>query len=145
MPSFEHVENCLRLLDSFLLGQWVDDEGTDMAKEALDEDRKNGLANELVALCTISELIMQSQDNDIGKPLVTHLMQDGYLLLASAQMHRDRLPSTPQPYARRCTLVSSPARRRTHTTLHNAYDHEIARQTLFCALQQTCHWGDSRD
>jgi hypothetical protein len=66
MPSFEHVENCLRLLDSFLLGQWGGDEGTDMAKEALDEDRKNGLANELVALCTISELIMQSQDNDIG-------------------------------------------------------------------------------
>lgn len=75
MPSFEHIENCLRLLDSFLLGQWVpangdadDGDGDERLNRSkiLDGDREDGLAHELVALCIITELIVQSpQDKDV--------------------------------------------------------------------------------
>jgi hypothetical protein len=72
-PSFEHVENCMRLLDSFLLGSWAsphkeDDEEID-AMRKLNNDREDGLSDELVALCNASELLIQSQDTDIGEYL----------------------------------------------------------------------------
>ena len=71
-PSFEHIENCLRLLDSFLLSQWAsptgeESESAQMGKEALDKDRERGLAKELVAVGVVSELMMWSHDSDIGK------------------------------------------------------------------------------
>ena len=88
----------MRLLDSFLLGQWRsptgDDEDAEMVKGTLDGDREDGLANELVALCTISELMLQSQDSEIGEYLVAPLPWDDYSLLPSGQMHRDCVPST---------------------------------------------------
>jgi hypothetical protein len=69
-PSFEHIENCLRLLDSFLLGQWASptrgDENVQVGREALDEDRESGFAKELVGLCVVSELMTQSYDSKIG-------------------------------------------------------------------------------
>lgn len=78
MPSFEHIENCLRLLDAFLLGQWVAS-GADVVGEAtdgdegeenlrwskhLDANREDGFAHELVALCVIAELMAQDKDQD---------------------------------------------------------------------------------
>lgn len=72
-PSFEHIENCLRLLDSFLLSQWAsptgeESESAQMGKEALDKDREHGLAKELVAVGVVSELMTRSPNSDIGKP-----------------------------------------------------------------------------
>ena len=67
----------MRLLDSFLLGQWGasiekdEDEGQVAGRDAVDADRE-GLGNELVALSIVAEL-MAAQHNDsdphaIGKP-----------------------------------------------------------------------------
>jgi hypothetical protein len=64
----------LRLLDSFLLGQWgasIEKEGQVAGRGAVDADRE-GLGNELVALSIVAEL-MTAQHNDsdphaIGKP-----------------------------------------------------------------------------
>lgn len=55
-PSFEHIENCLKLLDSWLLGS--------DKRDLLQNDWNRGLANELVALGIISELLSHSAEDE---------------------------------------------------------------------------------
>lgn len=60
-PSFEHIENCLKLLDSWLLGQSVDD-GSDK-RDVLQDHWNQGFANELVALSIVTELLADSPED----------------------------------------------------------------------------------
>jgi hypothetical protein len=66
-PSFEHIVNCLRLLDSFLLQQWpqMDDDnlGDNLFSNSDDE-----LASGLVALCVCAEFLTSNEIfRDIGR------------------------------------------------------------------------------
>lgn len=74
IPSFEHLYNCLRMLDSFILGQWQTSDENRTEKYDLVRSRESGLANELVSLCIASELLAQpsydSHMHDIGKILI---------------------------------------------------------------------------
>ncbi|KAI0674378.1 hypothetical protein C8Q78DRAFT_967086 [Trametes maxima] len=61
-PSLLHLDNCLRLLDSCLLGSWsipVEDIPTQAAM--LTELREQGFVKALIALCTTCGIIMQEQ------------------------------------------------------------------------------------
>lgn len=57
-PSFEHIEHCLRLLDSYLLGQWLHDEEDILRKESLNTDHGDDLTGGLLALCVAAEIII---------------------------------------------------------------------------------------
>ena len=72
MPSFQHIENCLRLVDSFVLGQWNTDaqmDGKLAANNVLELSRTNGLADDLVAMCVAVELLADGgkSDKSVGK------------------------------------------------------------------------------
>ena len=54
-PSYEYIENCLKLLDSWLLGS--------NKRDLVQNDWHQGLANELVALSIISELLSHSEED----------------------------------------------------------------------------------
>ncbi|KII91108.1 hypothetical protein PLICRDRAFT_122892 [Plicaturopsis crispa FD-325 SS-3] len=62
LPSFEHLNNMLHMLDTFLLGQWMQDQ-TQVGKESLDGDR-DCLSDGLIALCVTTEII--SLDNGVA-------------------------------------------------------------------------------
>lgn len=73
MPSFEHIKNCLSLVDSFLLGQWQTDvslNGRLEPRDALYPSRNDGLAEELIFACVAAEILAQdSQDmSNLGEP-----------------------------------------------------------------------------
>ncbi|KAI0635244.1 hypothetical protein C8Q77DRAFT_1054507 [Trametes polyzona] len=58
-PSLLHLDNCLRLLDSCLLGSWsisADELGTQAAQ--IDQLREQGFAKSLVALCVACGIIL---------------------------------------------------------------------------------------
>jgi hypothetical protein len=54
-PSFEHIESCLRILDSFLLGQWADD------GQSLEMD---GLGEGLVSLAVMTGIMIGDSQYD---------------------------------------------------------------------------------
>ena len=60
-PSFEHIENCLKLLDSWLL--------LSGKRYVLQNDWNQGLANELVALSVISELLSNAAEDKSGRAI----------------------------------------------------------------------------
>ena len=69
-----------------MLGQWggsaeEDDGGKEVGRGAVDADRTSGLANELVALSVVAELMTWSQHNDddkhvIGRHITVHPSND---------------------------------------------------------------------
>ncbi|KAI0937575.1 hypothetical protein AcV7_003573 [Taiwanofungus camphoratus] len=64
--SFSHVDNCLRLLDSFLLGCWADAEAEELPdSRRLNAEREEGLGDALMALCTACGVI--SRDTQYQK------------------------------------------------------------------------------
>ncbi|KAI0711190.1 hypothetical protein C8T65DRAFT_708168 [Cerioporus squamosus] len=59
-PSILHLDNCLRLLDSCLLGSWaIYGEETDAQAERLDALREDGFAKAIMALCVSCNIILQ--------------------------------------------------------------------------------------
>ncbi|KAI0646376.1 hypothetical protein C8Q79DRAFT_909710 [Trametes meyenii] len=62
-PSLLHLDNCLRLLDSCLLGSWsISAEDIPTQTAALVDLRKQGFAKALLALCTTCDIIMQEKE-----------------------------------------------------------------------------------
>ncbi|PCH45061.1 hypothetical protein WOLCODRAFT_155076 [Wolfiporia cocos MD-104 SS10] len=59
-PSFMHADNCLRLMDAFLLGQWRD-EDDDVTSLALIAARDQGLVGSLIALCAICDVMSRDK------------------------------------------------------------------------------------
>ncbi|KZT10474.1 uncharacterized protein LAESUDRAFT_644492 [Laetiporus sulphureus 93-53] len=55
--SFLHTDNCLRLLDSFLLGRWERSEGEENSDARLDAQREGELGSSLVGLCIACDVI----------------------------------------------------------------------------------------
>ena len=68
IPSLYHIEACLRLLDSYLLGHWssADPAGDECLIEL---SHMNGFASELMALCVASNFSEEEEEEDVGKPL----------------------------------------------------------------------------
>ncbi|KAI8986902.1 hypothetical protein BD414DRAFT_416070 [Trametes punicea] len=62
-PSLLHLDNCLRLLDSFLLGSWpIAPEETDVQLAKLEELRHQHLAGALIALCVSCAIIQLERE-----------------------------------------------------------------------------------
>jgi hypothetical protein len=79
IPSCEHIVNCLRLLDSFLVHQWPETDDGEPG-DGVFSDQDDELASGLVALCVFSEnLANGEQYRDIGMFLLMALALDGLL------------------------------------------------------------------
>lgn len=59
-PSILHLDNCLRLLDSCLLGSWsISGEETSAQAQSLNALREGGFAKGVMALCVSCNIILQ--------------------------------------------------------------------------------------
>lgn len=61
LPSLSHIDNCLRLLDAYLLGRWEDDYAID-GVAVLDNARKNGFGSTLLILCVSVDVVSRTHD-----------------------------------------------------------------------------------
>ena len=60
MPLFAHIENCLRIIDSFLLGRWAEDDDRDsLCDDIVNGDGQEALADGLVALCAVGNIMLK--------------------------------------------------------------------------------------
>jgi hypothetical protein len=61
-PSFEHLENCLHLFNSFLLARCVQADTSVIAKNNTYEAGDHDLADGLVSLCLVAEAIASTAE-----------------------------------------------------------------------------------
>lgn len=60
VPLFAHIENCLRIIDSFLLGRWAEDDDRDsLCDDIVNGDGQEALADGLVALCAVGNIMLK--------------------------------------------------------------------------------------
>ena len=60
-PSLSHADNALRILDSYILGQWQDPDD-DTPHNDLQSALSNQLREELVALCIAADTLTRTED-----------------------------------------------------------------------------------
>ena len=112
LPSLAHIDNCLTLLDSQLLGQWSDGEHEDEDMVALDSkdasdlveiQRREGLGGSLIALCIAADVVAREgqdvEQRDTG--MFNDIMR--YMLLIhiifSQEVYRVDASRAHQPHA----------------------------------------------
>ncbi len=71
-PSLLHLDNCLRLLDSCLLGSWsITSEEMPAQTSQLDELREHDFAEAIIALCVTCGIILLDSDLEDHRPVGT--------------------------------------------------------------------------
>lgn len=68
IPSLFHIEACLRLLDSYLLGHWSSTNSAD-DESSIGLSHMSGFTSELMSLCVASSSFLEETEGeiDIGK------------------------------------------------------------------------------
>ncbi|THH17311.1 hypothetical protein EW146_g3475 [Bondarzewia mesenterica] len=62
-PSFDHIEHCLRILDSFLLGRWTeDDERDSLCDDVISSQGQEDLMDGLVSVCVACNIILKDTE-----------------------------------------------------------------------------------
>ncbi|KAI0372028.1 hypothetical protein BV20DRAFT_1034890 [Pilatotrama ljubarskyi] len=89
-PSLLHLDNCLRLLDSCLLGSWSIS-GEEMAAQAarLEELRGRDFAKGLIALCACCGIILMDSDLQDRREVASKCMESALRVLINLT-HDDR-------------------------------------------------------
>ncbi|KAI0058630.1 hypothetical protein BV25DRAFT_1964571 [Artomyces pyxidatus] len=73
LPQFEHVDNCLSILDSFLLGRWPDsDEPCDQSDDVVNGVDQEALGDGLISLCTACNILLSGELHEDFAPIGTH-------------------------------------------------------------------------
>lgn len=71
-PSLLHLDNCLRLLDSCLLGSWsILSEELPAQTSQLDELREHDFAEAIIALCITCGIILLDSELEDHRPVGT--------------------------------------------------------------------------
>ena len=61
IPLFDHIANCLDILDSFLLGRWATvEEESQIYHDLINGNRQKDLAEGLATLCAVSNIILRN-------------------------------------------------------------------------------------
>ncbi|KAA1473034.1 hypothetical protein DENSPDRAFT_839449 [Dentipellis sp. KUC8613] len=62
-PSFEHIENCLGLVDSFLLGRWAEsEESSEVGDDLINGDKQEDMTEGLVTLCVVCNIVLKHEE-----------------------------------------------------------------------------------
>ena len=104
-PSLLHLDNCLRLLDSYLIGSWtIPPEDTSSQPASMDQFRDQGNVKALVALCVSCTIIQLDKDLEEYRPVgmwrsrslpAVNLSNN----CSSWEMYRDRAPRPHQSHS----------------------------------------------
>ena len=61
IPQFDHIANCLDILDSFLLGRWATvEEQSNLYHDLINGDGQEDLAERLATLCAVCNIILRN-------------------------------------------------------------------------------------
>ncbi|TFY69847.1 hypothetical protein EVJ58_g195 [Rhodofomes roseus] len=86
-PSFGHADNCLRLLDSYLLGRWTSSGSSQSqgssADTRLDSDREEGLAAGIVSLCSVCDVVARDPEHEEHSIAASNCMESALRVLIS--------------------------------------------------------------
>jgi len=89
IPSFQHLGNCLRLFDAFLLRRW--DQGRGGASHIICEHDED-IATGLVSLCLVAEALTINEQSSVkretGEPCTQVCLQHLLIWCHSPWMHR---------------------------------------------------------
>ncbi|KAI0360602.1 hypothetical protein OH77DRAFT_1493053 [Trametes cingulata] len=81
-PSLLHLDNCLRLLDSCLLGTWsISPEETPIQATRLEELREQEFAKALIALCACCGVILLDSDFEDRREVASKCMESALRVL----------------------------------------------------------------
>ena len=104
-PSLLHLDDCLRLLDTCLLGSWsISSEQDDARMERLEELREGDFAAAIIALCVSCNVILhddgleEHRATGESKLCPCHLRCTDWAMF-SEQMHRVCAPGAHQSHA----------------------------------------------
>ncbi|OCH93315.1 hypothetical protein OBBRIDRAFT_725065 [Obba rivulosa] len=77
LPSLQHIDDCLRLLDSFLLDRWsVEEDDNDLSPAAqLDIQRQAGLGEALMALCITCDILSRDTPHHESQHIAEQCME----------------------------------------------------------------------
>ncbi|KAI0694225.1 hypothetical protein BC835DRAFT_1274905 [Cytidiella melzeri] len=81
-PSLSHIDNCLRLLDSYLLGRWEEDDSVD-GQALLDSARDDGFGSTLVELCIAVDIISRAKDTLDYAPVAHKCLESAFRVLVN--------------------------------------------------------------
>ena len=84
VPLLAHIENCLRIIDSFLLGRWAEDDDRDsLCDDIVNGDGQEAPTDGLVVLCAVGNIMLKVPEDalhynlgsvcpflSLGKPLI---------------------------------------------------------------------------
>jgi hypothetical protein len=102
LPSLSHIDNCLCLFDSFLLGRWEEDDSVNR-ETLLDSAKEGGLGATLVQLCVVVDVVSRDDESPhytvVGSCYFVDLLPI-YLLCSRPQMLRICVSGADQPHAR---------------------------------------------
>ncbi|KAI0777752.1 hypothetical protein BD413DRAFT_467628 [Trametes elegans] len=90
-PSLLHIDNCLRLLDSCLLGSWsISAEDIDTQTSQLEELRETHFAESVVALCVGCSVILLDRDFEDYRTVASKCLESALRVLIN--LTHDDLP-----------------------------------------------------
>ncbi|GBE87659.1 predicted protein [Sparassis crispa] len=91
IPSLVHVDHCLQLLDSYLLGRWTDS-GAENSHDTrrLNAQREDGLGEKLMALCVACDVQSRDAQRQEQHHLVYRCLESAFRVLIN--LTHDDLP-----------------------------------------------------
>ncbi|KAH9924173.1 wings apart-like protein regulation of heterochromatin-domain-containing protein [Fomitopsis serialis] len=89
-PSFGHADNCLRLLDSYLLGTWTSSESSQGSNTdtRLDPEREEDLAPRIVGLCNVCDVAARDPEHE-GHSVTAYRCMESALRVLISLTHDD--------------------------------------------------------
>ncbi|TFY75736.1 hypothetical protein EWM64_g8276 [Hericium alpestre] len=82
MPAFEHTENCLSILDSFLLGRWAEtEEPNELGDDVINGERQEDLIEGLVTLCVVCSIMLVREEFEEQRDTANKCMESALRVL----------------------------------------------------------------
>lgn len=82
IPQFDHIANCLDILDSFLLGRWATvEEQSQIYHDLLNGNRQEDLAEGLATLCAVCNIILRNGEFEDIIPIANRCLESAFRVL----------------------------------------------------------------
>jgi hypothetical protein len=123
-PQFDHIANCLEILDSFLLGRWATvEEQPQLYHDVINGVGQEDLAERAMALCAVCNIILRNKEfedmiqigNTLGHTSSLSLLTSSYF---SQPLPRVCASRVDQYLSRKSNVVQASAASKIHNFRH---------------------------
>jgi hypothetical protein len=82
VPQFDHIANCLDILDSFLLGRWATvEEQSQIYHDLINGNGQEDLAEGLATLCAVCNIILRNGEFEDIIPIANRCLESAFRVL----------------------------------------------------------------